>query len=293
MLAVFKRELRAYFSSPIGFVVIGLFVFLSAIFFAATNLLGASSEYNGLLSTMAFIFLFLVPILTMRLVTEEKRQHTDQMLITSPLSVTAIVIGKYLAAVAVFLITLLVTVLFPIMMSFFSLLGLEWWKILGGYIGLFLLGSAFIAVGLFFSSLTESQIVAAVATYTALLVMWIIDAVAGMVPTGWFAGLVFLAPRRCRHRAARLVHHPQPPGGHRRGDRPRWCRRRRDGAAAVAARGADREGAHLVLAAEALRRLQPRDPRPEPRGVLPLVQRRVRVPHRADDRPQAVDVREG
>jgi ABC-2 type transport system permease protein len=193
MLAVFKRELRAYFSSPIGFVVIGLFLFMSAIFFAASNLLGASSEYNGLLSTMAFIFLFIVPILTMRLLTEEKRQHTDQMLVTSPLSVTAIVIGKYLAAVAVFLITLLVTVIFPVMMSFFALLGLEWWKILGGYIGLFLLGSAFIAVGLFFSSLTESQIVAAVATYTALLVMWIIDALTSMVPTQWFYGVAFVA----------------------------------------------------------------------------------------------------
>jgi ABC-2 type transport system permease protein len=193
MLAVFKRELRAYFSSPIGFVVIGLFLFMSAIFFAASNLLGASSEYNGLLSTMAFIFLFIVPILTMRLLTEEKRQHTDQMLVTSPLSVTAIVIGKYLAAVAVFLIMLLVTVLFPVMMSFFSLLGLEWWKILGGYIGLFLLGAAFIAVGLFFSSLTESQIVAAVATYTALLVMWIIDALISMVPTQWFYGVAFVA----------------------------------------------------------------------------------------------------
>jgi ABC-2 type transport system permease protein len=193
MLAVFKRELRAYFSSPIGFVVIGLFLFMSAIFFAASNLLGASSEYNGLLSTMAFIFLFIVPILTMRLLTEEKRQHTDQMLVTSPLSITAIVIGKYLAAVAVFLITLLVTVIFPVMMSFFSLLGLEWWKILGGYIGLFLLGSSFIAVGLFFSSLTESQIVAAVATYTALLVMWIIDALSSMVPTQWFYGVGFVA----------------------------------------------------------------------------------------------------
>jgi ABC-2 type transport system permease protein len=193
MLAIFKRELRAYFSSPIGFVVVGLFVFLSAIFFAATNLLGASSEYNGILSTMAFIFLFLVPILTMRLLTEETRQHTDQLLITSPVSVTAVVIGKYLAAVAVYLITLLVTVLFPVMMSFFSLLGLAWWKILGGYLGLFLLGSAFIAVGLFFSSITESQIVAAVATYTALLVMWIIDALIPMVPAGWFAGMVFLA----------------------------------------------------------------------------------------------------
>jgi len=193
MLAVFKRELRAYFSSPIGFVVIGLFLFMSAIFFAASNLLGASSEFNGLLSTMAFIFLFIVPILTMRLLTEEKRQHTDQMLVTSPLSITAIVIGKYLAAVAVFLITLLVTVIYPVMMSFFSLLGLEWWKILGGYIGLFLLGAAFIAVGLFFSSLTESQIVAAVATYTALLVMWIIDALISMVPTGWVYGLGFVA----------------------------------------------------------------------------------------------------
>jgi ABC-2 type transport system permease protein len=189
MFAVFKRELRAYFSAPIGYVVIGLFVALSGVFFAATNLLGASSEYNGILSTMAFIFLFLVPILTMRLLTEETRQHTDQMLITSPLSVTAIVVGKYLAAVAVYLITLLVTVLFPVMMSFFALLGLEWWKILGGYIGLFLLGASFIAVGLFFSSLTESQIVAAVATYTALLLMWIMDALTSMVPTGWLYGL--------------------------------------------------------------------------------------------------------
>lgn len=192
MFAVFKRELRAYFSSPIGYVVIGLFVALSGIFFAATNLLGASSEYNGILGTMAFIFLFLVPILTMRLLTEETRQHTDQMLITSPLSVTAIVLGKYFAAVAVYLITLLVTVSFPVIMSFFALLGLEWWKILGGYIGLFLLGAAFIAVGLFFSSLTESQIVAAIATYTALLLMWIIDALTSMVPTGWLYGLGFV-----------------------------------------------------------------------------------------------------
>jgi len=192
MLAVFKRELRAYFSSPIGYVVIGLFLFLSGIFFAATNLLGGSPDFNSILSTMAFVFLFLVPILTMRLLAEETRQHTDQMLITSPLSVTAIVVGKYLAAVTVYLITLLVTVLFPVMMSFFALLGLEWWKILGGYLGLFLLGSSIIAVGLFFSSITESQIVAAVTTYATLLVMWIMDALIPMVPTGWLYGLGFL-----------------------------------------------------------------------------------------------------
>ena len=194
MFAVFKRELRAYFSSPIGLRRHrDLPVPVRASSSRPPTSSGPARTSTGCLSTMAFVFLFLVPILTMRLLTEETRQHTDQMLITSPLSVTAIVVGKYLAAVAVFLITLLVTVLFPVMMSFFALLGLEWWKILGGYIGLFLLGCAFIAVGLFFSSLTESQIVAAVATYAALLVMWIIDALISMVPAGWLYGLVFVA----------------------------------------------------------------------------------------------------
>ncbi len=193
MLAIFKRELKAYFSSPIGYIFVGLFLLLSGVFFAITNLLGASPEFTGVLGTITFIFLFLVPILTMRLLTEEKRAHTDQMLVTSPLSVTDIVLGKFFSAVAVFLITLLITVLYPVMMSFFALLGLEWWKIVGGYIGFFLLGSSFIAVGLFFSSLTDNQIVAAMTTFAALLFIWIIDAVLQSIPSDWLYGLVFTA----------------------------------------------------------------------------------------------------
>jgi len=193
MLAVFRRELRAYFASPIGFVFVGFFILIAGVFFAISNLLSGNPAFTGVLSSLTFIFLFLVPILTMRLLSEETRQKTDQLLITSPLSITGIVLGKYFAAVGVFVITLLITVLFPVIMSFFSLLGLAWWEILGGYIGFLLMGCAFISIGLFFSSLTDNQLIAAMMTFAALLLIWILDFVAQAVPTDPLLGLVFLA----------------------------------------------------------------------------------------------------
>ncbi len=193
MLAVFRRELRAYFVSPIGFVFVGFFILIAGVFFAISNLLSGNPNFTGVLSSLTFIFLFLVPILTMRLISEETRQKTDQLLITSPLSITGIVLGKYLAAVGVFVITLLITVLFPVIMSFFALLGLGWWEIIGGYIGFLLMGCAFISIGLFFSSLTDNQLIAAMITFAALLLIWILDFVAQSVPGDPVSGLVFLA----------------------------------------------------------------------------------------------------
>lgn len=193
MLAVFRRELRAYFASPIGFVFVGFFILIAGVFFAISNLLSGNPNFTGVLSSLTFVFLFLVPILTMRLLTEEMRQKTDQLLITSPLSITGIVTGKYLAAVGVFVITLLITGLFPVIMSFYALLGLGWWQILGGYIGFLLMGCAFISVGLFFSSLTDNQLIAAMYTFAALLVIWILDFIAQSVPSDAVSGLVFLA----------------------------------------------------------------------------------------------------
>jgi ABC-2 type transport system permease protein len=193
MLAVLRREFRAYFSSPIGFSFVGFFLLIAGIFFAISNLLSGNPAYTGVLNSLTFIFLFLVPILTMRLLTEDARQKTDQLLITSPLSITGIVVGKYLAAVAVFLISLLITVLYPVIMSFYALGGLAWWEILGGYIGFFLLGSSFIAVGLFFSSLTDNQLIAAVESFAALLLIWILDFIAQSVPSDAVSGLVFLS----------------------------------------------------------------------------------------------------
>jgi ABC-2 type transport system permease protein len=193
MLAVFRRELAAYFSSPIGFTFIGFFILLAGVFFAISNLLSGNPNYTGVLGSITFIFLFVVPILTMRLISEETRQKTDQLLITSPVGITGIVLGKYLAAVGVFFITLVITVIYPVIMSFFALGGLGWWEILGGYIGFLLLGSSFIAVGLFFSSLTDNQLIAAVETFAALLLIWILDFIAQSVPGDAVSGLVFLA----------------------------------------------------------------------------------------------------
>jgi ABC-2 type transport system permease protein len=193
MLAVFRRELKAYFASPIGFTFVGFFILITGVFFALSNLLSGNPGYTGMLSSLTFIFLFLVPILTMRLISEEMRQKTDQLLITSPLSITGFVMGKYLSAVAVFLITLLITVLYPVLISFFAIGGLAGWEILGGYIGFFLLGSSFIAVGLFFSSLTDNQLVAAMITFAALLLIWILDIIAQNLPTDPNMGLAFMA----------------------------------------------------------------------------------------------------
>ncbi len=193
MLAVFRRELKAYFASPIGFVFVGFFILIAGVFFSISNLLSGNPNFTGVLSSLTFVFLFLVPILTMRLLTEEMRQKTDQLLITSPLSITGIVMGKYLAAIGVFVITLLITVLFPLIMSGYALLGLGWWEILGGYIGFLLMGCAFISVGLFFSSLTDNQLIAAMYTFAALLLIWILDFVAQSVPSDVTSGLVFLS----------------------------------------------------------------------------------------------------
>ena len=141
------------------------------------------------------MFLILGPMLTMRLLSEEKKQKTDQLLLTSPVSIPSIVLGKYFAAVTVFLISLVITGIFPIILSFFGTVAVA--QILGTYIGFFLLGSSFIAVGLWISSITDNQIVSAVATFVAifllLMVQTIVKAASGSQGFSlMFAGIIAL-----------------------------------------------------------------------------------------------------
>jgi ABC-2 type transport system permease protein len=173
MWAVYKREVKSYFLSPLGYVVMGFFLLVSGFFFTANNIFPMSSDFNAVLGNTSFIFMMLVPILTMRLLSEEKKTKTDQMLITSPLSLTAIVVGKYLAAVSVFLITLVVSFVYPIILLAFGQPSVG--EMVSGYIGFFLMGCTFIAVGLFISALTENQITAATSTFGILLLLWVID----------------------------------------------------------------------------------------------------------------------
>jgi len=170
MYAIFKREFKAYFYSPIAYVLIGLFILISSIFFLS-NIYGGYADFNSNLSQMNFVLLFILPILTMRLLSEERKNGTEVLLVTSPVNVTGIVVGKYLAAVAVFLVMTALTSVYQFILFGFGNPAVA--QLIGGYVAFILLGCCFIAVGLFASSLTESQIIAAVTGIISLLVMWL------------------------------------------------------------------------------------------------------------------------
>lgn len=191
MLAILKKELNTYFKSMTGYIFMASLLFFVGLFFVLTNLMRMSPQYNSVLSNITFVFMLIVPILTMRLMAEEAKQKTDQLLLTSPISLPKIVIGKYLGAVSVLLLTLMITFIYPLILS--TMGTVNWGEVFGGYIGFFLFGSALIAVGLFISSLTDNQVIAAVATFTVLLLFWFIDAIISSLPADQTSGLIFAA----------------------------------------------------------------------------------------------------
>lgn len=188
MKAIFKRELRSFFHTMTGPVFMaGTLVFIG-IFFTAFNIVQGYPHFSAVLANVEIVLLLMVPILTMRSFAEEKRSRTDQLLLTSPVSVTGIVMGKYLAMVAVLGLTMLITCGAPPVIA-----------LLGGSTGLsdyaaillfLLLGAAYISIGMFISSLTESQVIAAVGTFCILLILQLIDGIASFVPEGAEASLV-------------------------------------------------------------------------------------------------------
>ena len=188
MTAIFKRELMAYFKSSIGYIFIGMFLVVSGFMFTANNLLMGSPHLDGVLSNLLIVFLFLVPVLTMRLLSEERNLKTDQILLTSPVSVWDIVLGKYFAAAVVYLITLGITLLYLIVIAIHG--EPAYAQIFCNYFGFALLGMSFISIGTFISSLTENQASAAVSTFAVLLLLFILDWVAGSVTNPFFVRVI-------------------------------------------------------------------------------------------------------
>jgi len=188
MLAIFKREIRSYFLTPIGYIFMGFFLLLTGIFYFFGNIFSQSSHYTGFLGSVLLIFLFAIPLLTMRLFSEERKQKTDQLLLTSPVSIAGIVCGKYLAALAVFCGTLLVTVLYAVVIAVYG--DLEIWETVGSYIGFIFLGAAYIAVGLFISSATENQLSAGLITFFTLMIIWLIDPISQVLPSDTRSGII-------------------------------------------------------------------------------------------------------
>ena len=189
--AIFKKEMRLYFTSPVAWVVFTIFLLIAGYFFysifAFFTLASMQSAMNPqmgrdlnvtdsvmrpLFSNISVILLLLMPLVTMRLFAEERRAGTIELLLTYPVRDGAVLAGKYLAALGLYAIMIALTLLYPGIVVYFA--RLEWGPILTGYLGLLLMGATFIAVGVFASSLTENQIVAAITTFGALLIFWIL-----------------------------------------------------------------------------------------------------------------------
>ena len=179
MKAIFKKEFKSYFLSPIGYIFVGIFMILCAMFFLTSSIQYQIADIGGLFSNINVIYLFLVSILTMRLLSEEKNKKTDQLLLTAPVSVTEIVVGKYLAAMAVFGVTIVISFVFPITMFIFGNPPIS--EVIGSYIGFILLWGSFIAIGVLISALTESQMIAAVFTFGVLLLIYFMDWICGNI----------------------------------------------------------------------------------------------------------------
>jgi len=189
--AIFKKEMRLYFTSPVAWVVLTIFLFIAGYFFASIfsffsqasiqsamnpqmgrDLNVTDSVMRPLFSNISVILLLLMPLVTMRLFAEERRAGTIELLLTYPVRDGAVLAGKYLAALGLYALMIGLTVLYPLIVVYFA--RLEWGPVLTGYLGLLLMGATFIAVGVFASSLTENQIVAAVTTFGVLLIFWIL-----------------------------------------------------------------------------------------------------------------------
>jgi ABC-2 type transport system permease protein len=191
ILAIAGKELRSYFASPIAFVIIGLFALLFSRFFYAYLMVfvqrssgmmqmqgGGANNINQemiryVLMNSAVIILFVMPMITMRTYSEEKRSGTIELLLTSPLTDLEIIVGKFLGAMGLYTAMLSVTVLYMGILFVYG--NPEWRPVVAGYLGLLLLGGCFISVGLLISSLTKNQIVAGVVTFAVFLMLWIIN----------------------------------------------------------------------------------------------------------------------
>ncbi len=178
MLAIYKREMRSYFTSPTGYIFMAMFLAMSGLIFSICTFLSKSSATSTYFMFLLFVFIIVIPLLTMKLMSEERKLKTEQILLTSPVSLAGIVLAKFFAAFTLFALTFIASEIihFSVLSAFAKDLSLG--ESLGNVIGILLIGGAFIAIGLFLSSLTESQIVAAISTIAVILAMVLLSSVA-------------------------------------------------------------------------------------------------------------------
>lgn len=206
MLAIYKKELRSYFTSAIAWVFMAFFLVLVGLFFYIYNLANGSLDFSSVFGGIEIFFvLLLVPVLTMKSMADEKHQKTDQLLYTSPISVSKVVLGKYFALVTLYAISMLIISIYPIILQNLvnqvategsTAYEVNYAVAYGSSLGFFLLGCAYIAIGVFVSSLTESQVIAAVAIGVINIFTMLMTSLANMLPSSkifmlcFFIGLI-------------------------------------------------------------------------------------------------------
>ena len=188
MLSIWKRELQGYFFTPVGYVFMGVFLTLSSVIFYLTIMQSRSSDLLSFIGTMSYLWMLLCPVLTMRLLAEEKSKRTDQLLLTSPVSLGGMVLGKYLAAVTVMLFTVLLTGLFVLIVAIYGRVYPG--ELLVGYLGFVLQGCAFLALDLFISGCTSNQVTAVVAAFGANFVLWMVDLLQTAISIDWLSSVL-------------------------------------------------------------------------------------------------------
>lgn len=174
MGAIFRRELKTFFTSPIGYCVLALTFGFSGFFFYVYNLGGGMTSLTYVFGDLYTILLLLVlPVMTMRLLSDERRNRTDQALLTAPVSLTGIVVGKYLAAMVVYALSISIVFVYGLVIAF--QVSPDWILLLGNYLGLLLLGGLVVSIGMLISSFTESQFIAAIGTFAVSFGLLMVD----------------------------------------------------------------------------------------------------------------------
>lgn len=189
MFAIMKRELLSYFTSPLGYVFVAVFYLFSGLFLYLFTLSNQSANMESVYTGMFFVMMIMIPILTMRLMAEENRQKTDQLLLTSPISLPRLVIGKFLSAFVILALCTLIFLIYGLVLSGFTTV--NWAIILGNMFGMLLMGSVFISSGLFISTMTENQMIAAVGSIGLNIGFILIDSFASVMPAKFLQDIFY------------------------------------------------------------------------------------------------------
>lgn len=191
ILTIYKKELKSYFSSPIAYIVLAVFVGITGWFFTSNLFLAGLVTMRGVFDIVPFIFLFFIPAITMRTIAEEKKTGTIELLLTKPVTDLEIVVGKFLAALTLTAIALLLTWIYVISLTFIG--KLDFGAVAGAYLGLLLMAGIYVSIGVFASSLTQNQVVAFIICFLIVFALFMLNKVLVFLPAGLASVLEYIS----------------------------------------------------------------------------------------------------